>query len=232
MLEPAKRINVGDAERLVSGIVGAALTALGLSRALGRRSLFGLVMAGVGGGLLYRGLSGHCHVYAALGIRHPVGLGTATGNLGVKIDRSVTVNAPADQVYRFWRNFENLPRVMSNLERVQIAGGNGNRSRWTVKAPAGMKIEWEAEILNDKPGELIAWRSLPNAMLDHAGSVHFERAPQGGGTIVRVSLQYDPPGGEIGHAISSLFGEDAGRQVEEDLARFKQAMETGGLATK
>ena len=117
---------------------------------------------------------------------------------------------------------------MSHLERVKVL--SETRSRWVVKAPVGMKVEWEAEIINDKPNELIAWRSTGNPLVDHAGSVNFERTPDGRGTIVRVSLQYDPPGGQFGHAVASLFNEDAGGQIAHDLQEFKRAFEAGRLA--
>ena len=220
-----RAVNVGDAERLASTIGGAALALYGLSR----MSLGGLVLAAVGGMLGYRGVSGHCDAYAALGIdRGRKDTGTMTGNLGVKIDKAVTVNAPPERVYAFWRNFENLPKIMTNLDRVKVI--DDKRSKWVVKAPVGMKVEWEAEIINEKPNELIGWRSIDNALVNHAGSVNFERTPEGTGTVLRVSLQYDPPGGQFGHAVASLFNEDAGTQIEHDLQEFKRAFEAGQLA--
>jgi uncharacterized membrane protein len=220
-----RSVNVGNAERAASTVGGAALALYGLSRF----SLGGLALAAIGGMLAYRGLSGHCDVYQALDIdRGPTSTGVVEGNLGVKIEKSVTVNAPPERVHAFWRNFENLPKIMSHLDRVKVL--SDTRSRWVVKAPVGMKVEWEAEIINDKPNELIAWRSTGNPLVDHAGSVHFERTPDGAGTIVRVSLQYDPPGGQFGHAVAALFNEDAGAQIEHDLQEFKKAFEEGRLA--
>jgi uncharacterized membrane protein len=97
------------------------------------------------------------------------------------------------------------------------------RSHWVVKGPAGTTLEWDAEVINDKPNELIAWRTVPGARVDHAGSVRFE--PQaGGGTLVRVSLQYNPPGGELAHLVSALFGADPGERIQEDLERLKDAL--------
>ncbi len=218
-----RSVNVGNAERAVSTVGGAALALYGLSRF----SLGGLVLAALGGVLGYRGLSGHCDVYQKLGIdRGPTSTGVVEGNLGVKIEKSVTVNASPERVYAFWRNFENLPRIMSHLDRVKVI--NDTRSRWVVKAPVGVKVEWEAEIINEKPNELIAWRSIDNALVNHAGSVNFER--EGMGTVIRVSLQYDPPGGQFGHAVASLINEDAGGQIENDLQEFKRAFEEGRLA--
>jgi len=122
------------------------------------------------------------------------------------------------------RAFANLPRIMANLDEVQVL--DSRRSRWIARGPGGVGVEWEAEIINEVPNELIAWRST-SGTVDHAGSVHFEPGPGGRGTIVRVSLQYDPPGGTAGHAIAALLGSDAGSRIEEDLQNFKRMMESG-----
>jgi uncharacterized membrane protein len=139
------------------------------------------------------------------------------------------VNRPAAELYRYWRNFENLPKFMDHLESVRTTGEK--RSHWVAKAPAGTTVEWDAEIINEKENELIAWRSLENADVDNAGSVRFQEAPAGRGTEVRVSLEYDPPGGMVGAAIAKLFGEAPDQQIQEDLRRFKQVMEAGERAT-
>lgn len=213
-------VNVGDKERMLSAIAGGALTLYGLRRG----SLGGLLLAGLGAALGYRGLTGHCRMYAKLGL-DAGGAQRTVGNLGVKIDREIVVNAPPERLYGIWRNFENLPRLLSHVERVEVL--SPTRSRWTLTAPIG--ISWEAELINDKLNELIAWRTVGNQWVNHAGSVTFE--PIGNGaTRVHVSLQYDPPGGRIGHAVAALFAEDAGSQVEDDLADFKRAVEEGRLA--
>jgi uncharacterized membrane protein len=143
----------------------------------------------------------------------------------IRVQRSITVNRSPDELYRFWHHFENLPRFMDHLLSVQMTGEK--RSHWKAKAPAGMTVEWDAEIIADRPHELIAWRSLEGADVDHAGSVHFKAAPAGRGTEVSVEMQYIPPGGVIGATIAKLFGEEPGQQMQEDLRRFKQLMETG-----
>lgn len=213
-------VNVGETERMLSAIAGGVLAFYGLRRG----SLGGLLLAAVGAALGYRGITGHCSMYEKLGLdaggaRHTV------GNLGVKIDREIFVNAPPERLYGIWRSFENLPRILSHVERVDVL--SPTRSQWTLKSPVG--LSWDAELINDKLNELIAWRSVGNQWVDHAGSVRFD--PMGdGASRVHVSLQYDPPGGRIGHAVASLFAEDAGSQVEHDLAEFKRAVEDGRLA--
>jgi uncharacterized membrane protein len=148
---------------------------------------------------------------------------------GIKVEKSVFVNRPAEELYRFWRNFENLPRFMDHLESVTVL--DENRSHWVAKAPAGTKVEWDATIHNEIENQLIAWRSLPGADVNNAGSVHFTPVADGEATEVRVVLSYEPPAGKLGAAVAKLFGEEPSKQVEDDLRRFKQvaeAAETSG----
>jgi uncharacterized membrane protein len=154
----------------------------------------------------------------------------ATGALarrgkGVRVRRDITIAKPPEEVYRFWRNFENLPRFMEHLESVQIL--DERRSHWRAKAPAGAGVEWDAEIIEDRPNELIVWRSLDGADVPNTGSVRFVPAPGGRGTEVNVELRYDPPGGKLGATVAKLFGEEPGQQVDGDLRRLKQVLETG-----
>ena len=215
-----RAVNVGDTERMMSAVAGGGLALYGLRRG----SFGGLLLAAIGAALGYRGITGHCDLYEKLGI-DAAGARRNVGNLGVKIDREIVVNAPPDRLYRIWRNFQNLPKILSHVERVEIL--SPTRSRWTLAAP--VSISWDAELINDKPNELIAWRSVGNQWVNHAGSVAFQPIADGS-TRVHVSLQYDPPGGQIGHAVASLFSEDAGSKVEQDLANFKRAVEEGRLA--
>ena len=151
--------------------------------------------------------------------------GSGQKEQAVDVKRTITINKSPEELYRFWRNFENLPRFMNHLEAVQVTGDR--RSHWKAKAPAGTTVEWDAEITEDRPNEMIAWRSIEGADVDNAGSVRFVPAPGGRGTEVRVELRYDPPGGVIGAAIARLFGEEPAQQVADDLRAFKQVMETG-----
>jgi uncharacterized membrane protein len=226
-------VNVSEMERWASSIGGGALAVYGISRLLTQKSVGGAVLALVGGALVYRGASGHCEMYHKLGINTAAGSDnpnvSVRGGHGFKVEKSVTINKQPAELYRFWRNFENLPRFMNHLEAVQTTGDN--RSHWVAKAPAGRTVAWDAEIYNEKENELIAWRSLEGADVDNAGSVRFESDPSGRGTIVRVTLKYDPPGGTLGKLVAKLFGEAPDQQVEEDLRRFKQLMEAGETPT-
>jgi len=144
---------------------------------------------------------------------------------GIHAKGSCIVNATPEEVYQFWRNFENLPRFMRHVDSVTDLGDG--RSNWKVKGPAGMEVEWDAMIVADDPNEVITWRTLENADVDHAGAVRFERAAGGRGTIVKVNLEYMPVGGVIGAAVAKLFGEEPEQQLNDDLRRFKQMMEVG-----
>jgi uncharacterized membrane protein len=152
--------------------------------------------------------------------------GSAAQHSGhVKVEHVVTVNRPALEVYQFWRDLENLPRFMSHLVAVEVTAPR--ESLWRARGPAGMTVEWSAEMLEDREAEWIAWRSLAGADVENRGSVRFAPAPGGRGTEVRIQLQYRPPAGAAGRTLAWLFGEEPEQQIEEDLRRFKQLMESG-----
>jgi uncharacterized membrane protein len=196
-----------EAERWGSAMSGGALLVYGLKR----RSLGGALLSVVGGGLMYR---------AAVG-RGPA----LTRVAGPLVDRCVTIHRPVDEVYRFWRNFENLPRFMHHLLAVTVF--DERRSHWVTRAPAGRTVEWDAEIVEEAPNERIAWRAVGNADVEHTGSVTFSPAPGDRGTEVRVMLHYAPPAGRLGTALAKVFGEEPTQQVARDLRTFKQVMEAG-----
>jgi uncharacterized membrane protein len=153
-------------------------------------------------------------------------LSTLPGPHGaIAVVNTITINRPPEEVYRFWRDFQNLPRFMSHLESVQVI--DEKRSHWVAKAPAGMRVEWDAEIADDRPNQLIAWRSLEGADVDNSGTVRFDRSPGNRGTEVRVEVEYNPPGGALGAGIAKLFGEAPEQQIKGDLRRLKQVLETG-----
>ncbi|HEX7418905.1 MAG TPA: SRPBCC family protein [Thermoanaerobaculia bacterium] len=217
-------INVGNMERWLSVIAGSALAAYGLKR----RSIPGLVLSACGGALVWRGATGHCLTYELLGVSTAT---TEQGDQvsvpygrGIRVEKTVTINSTPEKVYEFWRNFENLPLFMDHLESVDVI--DDKRSHWIAKGPANIDAQWEAEIINEIPNELIGWRSVNGSRIDNAGSVHFGATRAGRSTKVRVLLRYDPPAGKIGAAFAKMFGEDPAVQVAEDLKRLKQLIET------
>jgi uncharacterized membrane protein len=222
-------VNVGTAERVASALAGTALMMFSLRRGRARRLLISL-----SGSLLLRGITGRCAVNRAVGrnsarreqVASPVA--SLAGRDGIKVERSIVIDRPADELYAFWRDFENLPRFMEHLESVTVL--TPQRSRWTARGPAGSRVNWEAEIHNEIPDQLIAWRSLPDSDVANVGSVHFTPVLGGRSTDVRVVLSYEPPAGRLGAAVAKLFGEEPHQQVDEDLRRFKQVMESGEIA--
>ena len=226
-----ERVNVGHMERWLSMVAGGVLAAY----ALKRRGLPGGAAALAGAASLYRGATGHCDVYQAMGVNTANGKGTGRlagigsdtrkrlgGSRGIHVEQAVTVMKPVSEVYRFWRNFENLPKFMQHLESV--AEREEGISHWVAKGPAGMRVEWDARVINDIDDKVIGWQSLEGSMISTAGSVNFRDT--GRGTDVRVHLQYNPPGGKLGAAIAWMLGEEPSIQVMEDLRRFKRLLES------
>jgi uncharacterized membrane protein len=143
----------------------------------------------------------------------------------IRVRKAITVQRPRSEVFRFWRDFSNLPRFMEHLESVEVL--DDRRSHWKAKAPAGASVEWDAEIVDERRNELIAWRSLQNADVANRGSVRFVDAPGRRGTEVHVELEYEPPGGKLASIVAKLFGEEPSQQVAGDLRRLKQVIEIG-----
>lgn len=224
-----RSVNITQAERIGSAVAGGFLAAAGLKR----RGIGGLALAIVGGDLMRRGLTGHSYFYEAIGIRTaPWGQGESISvpyELGIRVDRAITIAKPRSEVYQFFRNFQNLPRVMKHVKAVREL--DGNRTHWVIQAPAGKQVEWDAVIHNEVPNERIAWRTLPGGDVQSAGAVLFRDAPGGRGTEVQVELQYNPPAGVIGAVFAQLWGEEPSVQLEDDLHRFKQIMELGEIVT-
>ena len=224
---PPARTNVSSGERWATLAAGGALVTLGVT---GRTPL--LLSTLIGGALLYRAASGNCTVYQALGISSSDATAEnsaiAAGH-GTRVEHAVTVNKPAAEVYRFWRDFENLPRFMTHL--IDVDTTTDGRSHWIAKGPLGLKLEWDAEIVTDTPNKAIGWKSLDGADVDSAGSVHFTELPNDRGTEVRVVLKYDPPAGKLGTAVAKLVGMSPEAQITADMRRFKQIMETGEIPT-
>lgn len=218
--------NVGAVERWISIGLGGLL----LLGAVRRRGVLGAA-AGAGSAiLLYRGVTGFCPAYGALGVDsahekdsyyNPAA--SVPYGTGVRVESSIAVVRPPAELYEFWRRLDTLPQFMEHVEEVTTL--TDRRSRWRVRAPIGSRVTWEAEIINDVPGQLIAWRSLPGSAIHHAGSVHFDR--RDGATEVRVVLEYAPPARYIGASMARILGDDPQRAVAEDLRRFKAIVERG-----
>jgi uncharacterized membrane protein len=221
-------VNVGDNERLITGAVGGLLLLAGL-----RKSMPGLLLSAIGGVLLHRAYTGHSSAYAAMGIdtahRAEGARPEDYFENSIHVEESFMIQKLPEELYRFWRNFENLPKFMRHLESVKCA--DGTHSHWVAVGPADYRVEWDAQIINDEPNRLIAWRSLGNADVDNAGSVRFLSAPGGRRTEVKVVIDYIPPGGKVGQVIAKLFGRAPEQQIREDLRRFKQLMEAGEIPT-
>jgi uncharacterized membrane protein len=215
--------NISDWERAGSIIAGTAIGALALSRREGR-----LPAAAAAGGLLLRGFAGYCPVSALAGrnSRYRDSREALGGSGGVHVLESITIARPLDEVFRFWRTLSNLPRFMRHLERVEEL--DRTRSRWTARGPAGLRVSWDAHIINEIPNEVMGWQSVGDADVISAGSVHFKPAPNGGTELV-VHLQYEPPAGQLGAWFASLFGEEASQQIREDLRRLQDYLEAGKL---
>jgi uncharacterized membrane protein len=225
-------VNISQVERVVSAVGGGILAITGLQK----RSPGGIAMALIGGDLLRRAITGHSFAYEALGMRTaPLGQGAGTTSvpyeLGLRVDQAITIGCPRAEAFRYWRQLSNLANFMEHVQSVRDI--DGRRSHWVVKGPAGRMVEWDAVIHNEIENELIAWRSLPGADVDNAGSVTFKEAPGGRGTEIRVELQYNPPAGVAGAAFAALWGEEPSIQIHEDLHRLQHILEAGeSLTTK
>ena len=184
--------------------------------------LTGFALLGLGVSFIARSLSAGDEDDAEIAERNPDA--SVPYGRGTRIEKAFTIERPAAELYAYWRDFSNLPRIMSHLERVEVL--DELRSRWTAKGPGGVPATWEAEIIADTPGTRIAWRSV-GGTIPNAGSVTFTEAPGDRGTELHVEMEWAPPGGPLGKSFASLFGGDPGLMVESDLRRFKATMEAG-----
>jgi uncharacterized membrane protein len=225
----ASTINVGDAERLVSGVGGVALVAGGLKRG----GWAGAALALAGGALIYRGVTGQSPLYAKLGTTTPGKRrgGEARGHVhrGVLVRGSCTVNREPGECYAFCRDVGNLARFMDHVQAIQKI--DETHSRWVIRTPIGTTLTAECEIFNDQPGRLIAWRSLDGAEVQSAGAIRIQPAPGNRGSEVTVEYNYEPPAGLVGATAAKLLGRSPGQRMREDMRRFKQLLEAGEIAT-
>jgi uncharacterized membrane protein len=221
-LEPS----VGQLERWGAAAAAAAVIGYGISR----RSLPGLLLAAGAAPLAYRGVTGRwpARLESLVGSSGDT-REALSGPRGINLRESVRLECPIDDVYRFWSRLENLPTFMDNLVSVTDLGGG--RSHWVAKGPAGLRVEWDAEIINEIPNKVLAWRSLPGGDVVSAGSVNFDAARgDDRGTQLTVTLQYQPPAGKVGKLFASAFGREPSQTIREDLRRLKQLLEAGEIA--
>jgi len=228
--------NVSQAERSVSIASGSILALLGLSR----KSVPGLVIAGVGGALAYRGVTGHCPMYQSLGIDTAQDEGERragqseeeTARRGIHVENAFLINRTPQELYSYWRNFENLPRIMTHLEEVRVI--DDRRSHWAARLPrvaGGKRLEWDAEVTRDDPNSLIAWRSVAGSDVETSGRVRFAPGMGDRGTEVHVFMEYVPPGGMLTALLAPLLAKGSKRMIREDMRNFQRIMETGEIPT-
>ncbi len=222
--------NVNNIERVASTVAGGALVAYGYK--LG--GVGGTLLSVLGGGMLLRGTTGHCHLYDAMGLNTADDVPQGTRKSPFKrasllsgkihVTKALTINKSAAELYEFWRNFENLPIFMRHLESVSKT--DETLSHWKAKAPLGQTVEWDAEVTSDIPNQRIGWKSLEGAFIPNAGVVEFLPTANRG-TEMKVTMTYEAPGGKLGEWIAWALGEEPSVQIAEDLRRFKSLMETG-----
>ncbi|GAA4730859.1 SRPBCC family protein [Flavisolibacter ginsenosidimutans] len=212
-------VNVGQTERMVSVGLGAFLLSSGLGN-LTSHPIKGLLRTLVGGALLYRGVSGHCPVYASMGKTKGV-----SHTQAINIRTGLIVNKPKDEVYAFWRKLENLPLFMKHLASVTEI--DQKHSHWEADVPGGVgRIKWNAEIVKEEDGQMIGWQSIPNSTINNAGKVTFKEALGGQGTELEVVISYHPPAGELGAGIAKSLNPVLEKMIRQDIMNFKDYIET------
>ncbi len=214
-----KGVNVAPGERLVSMAVGLGLVGYGLRR----RTVPAILLALVGGSLVHRGLTGRSRAYALLGVTE------TKGEPGVAFELSTTLLKPREEVYRAWRDLERHPRFIPRLLLVRSL--ENGLTRWVAQGPAGTTREWFSEVTEERPNERIEWHTLPGSQLPHTGTIRFEDAPGGRGTVVHLALRYHVPGHRAAALVAKLLGDEPKQLLSRGLRQFKQLLETGEVAT-
>jgi uncharacterized membrane protein len=205
--------NWSPTARLLTVLGGGAL----IANCLARRDPVSMALSTVGFGLLMRGAT-NMEMKSLLGVGHDC--------RPIEVQKTININAPVERVFEYWTNYQNFPHFMSNVREVRPTGTG--RSHWVVAGPAGVPIEWTAEITEMIPNKLLAWRSIEGSVIDHTGVIHFE-PNHNGGTRVHIKLCYQPLIGAIGHTLAKIFGSDPKSEMDADLVRMKTYIETGRL---
>lgn len=212
--------NIGTWQRVGSVAGGLALLYMGA-----RRPRVAVLTRATGVGLVLRGMAGYCPVTAATTRDSARPARQAlSGPRGIHVKETVTIDRPRMAVYRFWRQLSNLPRFMTHLERVDLL--DGQRSHWVAAGPLGHRVEWDAEVIHEVDGYLLAWQSLPGSEVTSAGSVRFRDLPHDA-TELTVHLQYQPPAGRLGAWAAWVAGQDPAERIHQDLRAVKGHLESG-----
>lgn len=219
--------NVGELERIVSGVAGGLLAVSGLSLLMRGHILTGGVFGAAGTMMAYRSATGHCPAYEHLGVTDAADEldARAPWTRALELHASVAVHRPASELYTYWRQLESLPEIMKYLERVEVV--DEQRSRWTARGPKNKPMSWEAVITSDVPNEHIAWTSTEESQAATSGSVQFVPIRDGNDTLVRIAMQYHPPAGALGALAAQIFGRFPSKLLDNDLKNFKATMEAG-----
>ncbi len=220
-----EKVNVNPVERIVSTVLGGALLIQGLTRrSLGREAI---AIA-----LLYRGVSGHSYLYQALGVntadsskQHETGASADAP----EVERSITIGKPADELYRFWREPKKLSQILGDF--VEVTEVSKDRTHWLVRGPFALRMEWDTQVVEDRPGEILRWESLEGADLPNEGSVCFRPAPGDWGTEAMLRFRFDPPGGALGNKAAKRLSIVPRLLADKVLRRFKSLAETGEIPT-
>ncbi len=203
--------NWSPATRLLAGVAGGALMAYCLKR----RDAVSAAIGTLGFGLFARGVTN-------LELKSLVGVGRDCR--AVEVQKTINIQAPIERVFDFWTNYQNFPRLMSNVREARPSGNN--RSHWIVAGPAGVPVEWTAEITELARNKFLAWRTVPGSAINHTGEIRFE-PNHGGGTRIHIRVCYHPLGGAVGHTLARIFGADPKSEMDADLVRMKTLVETG-----
>lgn len=187
----------------------------------GLLALYGLLRGGISGKIVT--VAGLNFLAKGLTNKGLVGMIQPSGENAISVRKNLFVNAPVEEVFNFWQNYDNFPRLMSHLEEVRDLGDG--HSHWIAKGPAGVLVEWDAVITQMQPNRVLAWQSLPGSQVYNTGRVRF--TPAGEGTQVNIHMTYSPPAGAVGHAVAALFGADAQTAMDEDLEKLQSLLETG-----
>jgi uncharacterized membrane protein len=215
-IKPTGKENIDQGERALSIVAGSYLLYKSLKNIINHPFL-AIQGAAAGGYLMYRGATGVCPIYERIGK-------DTTDPEAINITESITVNAPREKVYAFWRELSNLPKFMKHLKTVYEI--SGTESHWVANTPGNLfELDWNAEITREDEGSYLGWQSIEDSSIENAGKVEFKDTLNGTGTEIHVEIDYFPPAGSVGRGIVSLFNGVFEKMIREDIKNFKEYAE-------